>query len=151
MYQWHVPSWKNVATPPFEAIKSIWIAFMCFQWVEIEKSNVPLTALQRNPTLHWLDFGFNAKWDRHIPRLQRRRSFAQICLHIVASSNLPLHIFSQFWLIALMMPRSITYLTDTAWIIIFQHCITVWGRGWTTCLLHDSPLFGSHFEMRLGM
>ena len=23
----------------------------------------------------------------------------------------------------------------------------VWGRGWTTCLLHDSPLFGSHFKM----
>ena len=22
----------------------------------------------------------------------------------------------------------------------------VWGRGWTTCLLHDSPLFGSHFK-----
>ena len=21
----------------------------------------------------------------------------------------------------------------------------VWGPGWTTCLLHDSPLFGSHF------
>ena len=27
----------------------------------------------------------------------------------------------------------------------------VWGRGWTTCLLHDSPLFGSHFKMRVGM
>ena len=27
----------------------------------------------------------------------------------------------------------------------------IWGRGWTTCLLHDSPLFGSHFEMRVGM
>ena len=27
----------------------------------------------------------------------------------------------------------------------------VWGRGWTTCLLHDSPLFGSHFQMRVGM
>ena len=26
-----------------------------------------------------------------------------------------------------------------------------WGRGWTTCLLHDSPLFGSHFKMRVGM
>ena len=25
----------------------------------------------------------------------------------------------------------------------------VWGRGWTTCLLHDSPLFGSHFKMRV--
>ena len=23
----------------------------------------------------------------------------------------------------------------------------VWGRGWTTCLLHYSPLFGSHFKM----
>ena len=23
----------------------------------------------------------------------------------------------------------------------------VWGRGWTTCLRHDSPLFGSHFKM----
>ena len=23
----------------------------------------------------------------------------------------------------------------------------VWGCGWTTCLLHDSPLFGSHFKM----
>ena len=22
----------------------------------------------------------------------------------------------------------------------------VWGRGWTTCLLHDSPLFGSHWS-----
>ena len=22
----------------------------------------------------------------------------------------------------------------------------VWGRGWTTCLLHDSPLFGSQNE-----
>ena len=28
---------------------------------------------------------------------------------------------------------------------------SVWGRGWTTCLLHDSPLFGSHFKMRVGM
>ena len=27
----------------------------------------------------------------------------------------------------------------------------VWGRGWTTCLLHDSPLFCSHFKMRVGM
>ena len=27
----------------------------------------------------------------------------------------------------------------------------VWGRGWTTCLLHDSPLFGSHFKMRVGI
>ena len=27
----------------------------------------------------------------------------------------------------------------------------VWGRGWTACLLHDSPLFGSHFKMRVGM
>ena len=27
----------------------------------------------------------------------------------------------------------------------------VWGRGWTTCLLHDSPLFDSHFKMRVGM
>ena len=27
----------------------------------------------------------------------------------------------------------------------------VWGRGWTTCLLHDSPFFGSHFKMRVGM
>ena len=27
----------------------------------------------------------------------------------------------------------------------------VWGRGWTTCLLHDSPLCGSHFKMRVGM
>ena len=27
----------------------------------------------------------------------------------------------------------------------------VWSRGWTTCLLHDSPLFGSHFKMRVGM
>ena len=27
----------------------------------------------------------------------------------------------------------------------------VWGREWTTCLLHDSPLFGSHFKMRVGV
>ena len=27
----------------------------------------------------------------------------------------------------------------------------VWGRGWTTCLLHDSPLFGLYFKMRVGM
>ena len=27
----------------------------------------------------------------------------------------------------------------------------VWGRGWNTCLLHDSPLFGSHFKIRVGM
>ena len=27
----------------------------------------------------------------------------------------------------------------------------VWGRGWTTCLLHDIPFFGSHFKMRVGM
>ena len=27
----------------------------------------------------------------------------------------------------------------------------VWGRGWTTCLLHDSPLFGTQFKMTLGM
>ena len=27
----------------------------------------------------------------------------------------------------------------------------VWGRGWTTCLLHDSPPFGPHFKMRVGM
>ena len=26
-----------------------------------------------------------------------------------------------------------------------------WGRWWTTCLLHDSPFFGSHFKMRVGM
>ena len=26
----------------------------------------------------------------------------------------------------------------------------VWGRGWTTCLLHDGPVFGSHFKMRVG-
>ena len=23
----------------------------------------------------------------------------------------------------------------------------VWDRGWTTCLLHDSPFFGSYFKM----
>ena len=23
----------------------------------------------------------------------------------------------------------------------------VWGRGWTTCFLHDSPLFGSQFKI----
>ena len=27
----------------------------------------------------------------------------------------------------------------------------VWGHGWTTCLLHDIPLFSSHFKMRVGM
>ena len=27
----------------------------------------------------------------------------------------------------------------------------VWGRGWTTCLLRDSPLFGLHFKMTVGM
>ena len=27
----------------------------------------------------------------------------------------------------------------------------VWGHGWTTCLLHDSSIFGSHFKMRVGM
>ena len=27
----------------------------------------------------------------------------------------------------------------------------VWGRGWATCLLHDSPLFGSHFKIRVSM
>ena len=27
----------------------------------------------------------------------------------------------------------------------------VWGRGWTICFLHNSPLFGSHFKMRVGM
>ena len=27
----------------------------------------------------------------------------------------------------------------------------VWGRGWTTCLPHDSLFFGSHFKMRVGM
>ena len=27
---------------------------------------------------------------------------------------------------------------------------SVWGRGFI-CLLHDSPLFGSHFKMRVGM
>ena len=27
----------------------------------------------------------------------------------------------------------------------------VWGSGWTTYLLHDSPLFGPHFKMRVGM
>ena len=27
----------------------------------------------------------------------------------------------------------------------------VWGRGWPTCLLHDSPLFGSQFKRRVGM
>ena len=26
----------------------------------------------------------------------------------------------------------------------------VWGRGWTTFLLHDSPLFCSNFKMRVG-
>ena len=27
----------------------------------------------------------------------------------------------------------------------------VWVRGWTTCLLHNSPRFGSHFKMRVVM
>ena len=27
----------------------------------------------------------------------------------------------------------------------------VWGRGWTTCLLRDRPLFGSHFGMGVGV
>ena len=27
----------------------------------------------------------------------------------------------------------------------------VWGRGWTTRLLHDNPLFGSHFKPRVGI
>ena len=31
-----------------------------------------------------------------------------------------------------------------------SHC-GFWGRGWTTCLLHDSPFFGSHFKAKVGM
>ena len=31
-----------------------------------------------------------------------------------------------------------------------SHC-GVYGRGWTTCLLHDNPLIGSHFKTRVGM
>ena len=31
-----------------------------------------------------------------------------------------------------------------------SHC-GAWGRGWTTCLLHDSPFFDSHFKMRVSM
>ena len=27
----------------------------------------------------------------------------------------------------------------------------VWGRGLITCLLHDCPIFGQHFKMRVGM
>ena len=27
----------------------------------------------------------------------------------------------------------------------------VWGRGWTACLLHDSPLLGAHLKMRVSM
>ena len=27
----------------------------------------------------------------------------------------------------------------------------VWSCGWTTCLLHDSPLFDPHFKMTVGM
>ena len=27
----------------------------------------------------------------------------------------------------------------------------IWGREWIACLLHDSPLFGSHFKMRVGV
>ena len=27
----------------------------------------------------------------------------------------------------------------------------VWGRGWSTCLLHNSLLLGSHFKIRVGM
>ena len=39
------------------------------------------------------------------PKPQHRWSFPQICLHTVASSNQQLHIFSQFSLIVLIMPR----------------------------------------------
>ena len=28
---------------------------------------------------------------------------------------------------------------------------SIWGPEWATCLLHDSPLFSSHFKMRVGM
>ena len=34
--------------------------------------NVPVTARQRNPTLPWPDFNFNAKWDRRRPNPQHR-------------------------------------------------------------------------------
>ena len=28
---------------------------------------------------------------------------------------------------------------------------SVWGRGWTTCLLHVCTLFGSHFKIRVSL
>ena len=67
--------------------------------------NWPVTTPQRISTLPWLDFHFNAKWDCRSPKPQLRWSFLQICLRTVESSNQWLHIFSQFSLIVLIMPR----------------------------------------------
>ena len=59
---------KKVVTPlPFEAIKLIWIEFFAFGRLKFTY-NVPVTSTQRNPTLHWPDFHFNAKWNRRSPK-----------------------------------------------------------------------------------
>ena len=60
---------------------------------------------QRNPTLLWSDLHLNTKWDRRSPKPRLRWLFSQICLRTVASSKQQLHIFSQFSLIVLIMPR----------------------------------------------
>ena len=86
---------EKVVTPPSEAIKSIWIGFLCFQWAEIDmKCTCDLSGW--NPTFPWPNFHFSAKWDRQSPKPQLRWSFPQICLRTVASYNQQLRIFSQF-------------------------------------------------------
>ena len=87
-----------------EATKSIWIELLCFQWVQNDRK-CTCDCCPKNLTLPWLDFRFYAKWDRRRPKPQLRRLFPQIFPRTLASLNKQLHIFSQFSLIVLIMPR----------------------------------------------
>ena len=92
---------KKVVIPPFEAIKSIWIVFLCFQWTGIDmKWTCDCCPTKSDLTLAGLPF------QCQVGSSQFRWSFPQICLRTVASSNQQLHICSQFSLIVLMMSRS---------------------------------------------
>ena len=89
---------KKVATPPFEATKSIWITFCASSGLELTWS-LPMTDPQWNPT--YLGWTFT----QMSPKPQLSWSFPRMCLRTVASLNQQLHMFSQFSLTVLIMTR----------------------------------------------
>ena len=70
---------QKVVRPQFEAIKSIWMIFLCFKWAEIDIKCTCACSPMKS-ILHWQGFHFNAKWDCRSPKPQVRLLFPKSAL-----------------------------------------------------------------------